>query len=141
VTAPANTKIQFNFKTPGGDLHNVYAVDADEAEELLDALFTLLPKVNDTATAIRGVAAAGQSLGATAVDAPVQQQQFVPQQRQAPAQEAAPAATGGQFCHHGAMTHKSAAPGSGKKWAAWFCPGPKGDQCKPIDAKTGKPWG
>lgn len=48
----------------------------------------------------------------------------------------------GRQCPHGWMQLKS---GNGAKgpWSAYMCPTPKGtpDQCKPVDAKTGKTWG
>ncbi len=48
----------------------------------------------------------------------------------------------GMKCDHGWMEYKS---GQGAKgpWSAYFCPTPKNTpgQCKPVDAKTGKPWG
>lgn len=47
----------------------------------------------------------------------------------------------GRKCQHGWMQLKSGVSSRGE-WSAYMCPAPKGPgQCKPIDAKTGKPWG
>jgi hypothetical protein len=71
---------------------------------------------------------------------------------QAAQYSAPPAASGGAWggppqgggmetCPHGYRTLKS---GNGARgaWSAWMCPAPQGDptKCKPVDAKTGKPW-
>ena len=48
----------------------------------------------------------------------------------------------GRKCDHGWMQYKTGQGAKGQ-WEAYFCPTPKGTpgQCKPVDAKTGKPWG
>jgi hypothetical protein len=37
----------------------------------------------------------------------------------------------GQSCQHGAMVYKTGTSARGP-WKGYFCPGPRGQQCKPI---------
>lgn len=69
MAAPEDTVFQFNFKSPSGDLFNIYASNGEEALELLDFYAeSVLPKLS-------GIL--GQQAGAVAaapIAAPAQQQ-------------------------------------------------------------------
>jgi hypothetical protein len=138
LSANADSKLQFNFKNSAGDLFNIYAADEDEAADLLEAIGRLAGQVGEVGALLRTASGAAQQLSTPpAQAAPV----FIPQQAQAPAQEGI---SGSPMCAHGkSMKLKQSKPGAAKPWSAWFCDTPQGtpDQCKPIDAKTGKPWG
>lgn len=135
------TKLQFNFKTPAGDLFNVYAADEDEAADLLEAFGRLVGKASEIGTLLRTASGASQALAAPAAPAPVASGfASFPTQAPAPAQEGFSASP---VCPHGPMKLKQSKPGAARAWSAWMCDTPQGtpDQCKPIDARTGKPWG
>lgn len=140
MSAPDTAKIQFNFKTAAGDLFNLYASDEDEADELLEAFGRLVGKAAEISTLLRTASGASAALAAPA---PALENvggfQF-PTQAPAPARESF---GGTPQCAHGSMIERSAKPGSARQWKAYFCNTPQGtpNQCKPIDAKTGKPWG
>jgi hypothetical protein len=128
----------------------------EQGEQLVQAFglevrpdITLAEIIVASASAANALWAAANGLGATPEGAQAPQQQ-APQSRgwgggsqgRSGASDGAPAGVPGQTCQHGQRQYKS---GQGAKgpWAAWMCPAPKGtpDQCKPIDAKTGKEWG
>lgn len=120
----------------GGSVGEVSTIleDKDEVTKLLNI-------AANAATAFQGVYATAKGLpGATVAE--VQQGQSAPQ---APPQQQAPQGGGTPppQCQHGTMVQRSAKPDAARQWSAFFCPTPKGTpgQCKPIDAKTGKPWG
>lgn len=119
MTAPADTKLQVNFKTSDGTLINLYAVSSAELESQLTAIQDVATLIASTSQALGGssqVAYATQSFNATSV---------------APAAPAAPIAEGN--CKHGALVWRESKPGAPKAWKGWFCPSPKGtpDQCEP----------
>ena len=64
-----------------------------------------------------------------------------PQQRQAPAQQynapqaAAQSAVPGDSCPHGRTHKEGVSKASGKPYSAYFCNGPRGQQCDPIWGK------
>jgi hypothetical protein len=62
VTANPDTKLQFNFKTANGDLHNIYAADEDEAAELLEAFGRLVGKAAEIGTLLRTAQGASAAL-------------------------------------------------------------------------------
>jgi hypothetical protein len=141
VSAPSDTKLQFNFKTAAGDLHNVYAVDEEEAHELLEAFGRLVGKTAEISQLLRTASGAAQTLstgsgfgGVPAQAGPPPQEVYAPP---------VTAAGGTPNCVHGPMIERSAKAGAARQWKAYFCNTPQGtpNQCKPIDAKTGKPWG
>ena len=119
MTAPADTKLQVNFKTSDGTLINLYAVSSAELESQLTA-------IQDVATLI---ASTSQALGSSAGTAYVAQAFNATQV--ASAAPAAPIAEGS--CKHGALVWRESKPGAPKAWTGWFCPSPKGtpDQCEP----------
>lgn len=137
MSANPETKLQFNFKTSAGDLHNIYAADEEEAAELLEGFGRLVGKAAEIGTLLRTASGAAQTLS-TGAGAPAPA--YIPQQAQAPAQESFGNVPS---CAHGPMIERGAKPGAARQWRAYFCNTPQGtpNQCKPIDAKTGKPWG
>lgn len=142
MSAPEDTKLQFNFKNTAGDLFNVYAADEDEAAELLESFGRLAGKVAEIGTLLRTASGASAALSTAppAVAAPAGP--FVPQQAAAPRQESIGGGGMAPTCHHGPMKLRQSKPGAARPWSAWMCDTPQGtpDQCSPIDAKTGKPW-
>lgn len=126
VPAPDSTAIQFNFKTPNGGLHNIYATSVPEAIELLDAfrdeLVGAIFDVEQKITAAYNVA----HTPAPAVAAPTQPTY----QQQAP--QAAPA-EGGHLCEHGQpmkLIPAGIAKATGKPYKAFYaCAQPRGQQC------------
>lgn len=48
-----------------------------------------------------------------------------------------------EFCDHGVAREYKEGWKNGKKWSGLFCVADvnRDDQCKPLDPKTGKPWG
>lgn len=133
-----DVKLQVNYKTTSGDLINLYASDEDEMAEMLESFGRLAGKVAEIGTLLRTASGASQAL--TPAASPAQSFQ-IPQQAPAPSQESF---NGSPTCAHGKpMKLKQSKAGAQRAWTAWFCDTPQGtpDQCKPIDAKTGKPWG
>lgn len=84
MSAPENTVYQFNFKTPAGDLFNIYASTGPEALELLDFYAdSILPKL----TGVMGQQHAASAVAPIAAPASQQGPQapaFVSQQPPAP---------------------------------------------------------
>lgn len=141
MSASPDTKLQFNFKTPAGDLHNIYAADEDEASELLESFGRLIGQAAEIGTLLRTASGASAALATGAPPPAVAPVYQLPTQAQAPAQEGY---NSSPTCAHGKpMKLKQSKPGAARAWSAWMCDTPQGtpDQCKPIDAKTGKPWG
>lgn len=136
-----DVKLQVNYKTPAGDLINLYAGDEDEMADLLEAFGRLSGKVAEIGALLRTAGGASAALATT------QPLAVLPPTKLFPAQAPAPEAGGfntSPTCGHGKpMKLKTSKPGASRQWSAWFCDTPQGtpDQCKPIDAKTGKPWG
>lgn len=134
-----DTKLQFNYKTPNGDLHNIYAADEDEAAELLEAFGRLVGKASEISTLLRTAQGASAALTSPTP--------ALPPTAPFPALTQTPAAPQDAFnpapvCNHGPMKLKASKPGATRSWSAWMCDTPQGTpgQCSPIDAKTGKPW-
>lgn len=117
------TKLQVNFKTPGGALVNAYADDASELEVLLKSLQDLSSTIISTEKVllhsgnVQNLIA--QELGGQVVAS-------------TPAPAAESAIPDGH-CKHGKLKWLESKPGDPKQWKGWFCPAPKGtvDQCKP----------
>lgn len=144
MSAPNDTKLQFNFKTAAGDLHNVYATDEEEAADLLEAFGRLVGKASEIGQLLRSASGAAQTLSTGSGFGGVPAQAGPPAQESYSAPVASvPAGGGVPNCQHGPMIERQAKPGSSRQWRAYFCNTPQGTpgQCKPIDAKTGKPWG
>lgn len=130
MTAAPDTRLQVNYKTPGGTLLNLYANDAAELDALLAALSDRVP----TIAAVEQAVNAGGTLAQAGALAPAQAQPAQTQASPPPVvntpQQAVPQ---GQSCVHGPRQYRE---GQGAKgtWKAWFCPTPKGtpDQCEPV---------
>lgn len=124
MTAPSNTVIQVNVKTPAGSLLNIYAESIPEAKELVEAFQEEL--VSSIAALEQAVGAAG----AVAASLPL-----APQQPSAPvaaAPAAAPAA-GGPMCDHGQpakLVPAGVSKASGKPYPAFYaCAMDRANQC------------
>ena len=149
-------KIQVNVKA-GDELINLRADSGPEMASIIEwvtgnagdiqAVIALLKGANTVAGAFPGA----QVVQQTAPQAAPQQQggwsQQGSQQSQAPVQQqAAPPANNGEItppvCAHGAMQRRTSKAGAARAWVAYMCPTPQGtpNQCKPIDAVTGKSW-
>lgn len=123
MSAPDSTVIQFNFKTPNGGLHNVYATSVPEAVELLDAfhneligaIFDVEQKINAAYTVAAAVAPTPQPQAAVTTP-PVT----------APAGDA-------HLCEHGQpmkLIPAGISKASGKPYKAFYaCAQPRGMQC------------
>lgn len=120
MSAPDSTVIQFNFKTPNGGLHNIYATSVPEATELLDAfrdelvgaIFDVEQKVNAAYSIAHSPA---------------------PQPQAAAAQPPAAAPAGEHLCDHGQpmrLVPAGISKASGKPYKAFYaCGQPRGMQC------------
>lgn len=127
MSAPDTTTIQFNFKTPNGGLHNIYATTVPEAIELLDAfrdelvgaIFDVEQKINAAYTVAHTPAPQPSQ------PAPQAAPQGYPQQ-------AAPAG-GEHLCEHGQpmrLVPAGIAKATGKPYKAFYaCAQPRGQQC------------
>lgn len=135
-----DVKLQVNYKTPSGDLINLYAADEDEMAELLESFGRLSGKVAEIGALLRTAGGASAALASPPPASAPLSSPHVPQQAPAPGAESY---GGAPSCIHGPMKQKFSKPGAARQWSAWFCDTPQGtpNQCKPIDAKTGKPWG
>lgn len=135
MTAAPDTRLQINYKTPGGTLINLYATDAAELDAQLSALSDRVPTIFAVEQAVTagGHLAQGQAL-APAPAQPAQTQASPPPVVNTPPQAAPSGAQQGQFCQHGPRQYKEGTKKDGGTWKAWFCPSPKGtpDQCEPV---------
>jgi hypothetical protein len=124
MSAPDNTVIQFNFKTPNGGLHNIYATTVPEALELIDAfrdelvgaIFDVEQKINAAYTVAHTAAAPSPQPQAAVTTPPVT----------APAGDA-------HLCEHGQpmkLIPAGISKASGKPYKAFYaCAQPRGQQC------------
>lgn len=123
MSAPDSTVIQFNFKTPNGGLHNIYATSVPEAVELLDAfrdelvgaIFDVEQKIN-----------AAYSVAYTTTS-------VTPQPQAAAATPPAAAPAGEHLCDHGVpmkLIPAGISKATGKPYKAFYaCAQPRGQQC------------
>ena len=91
MSAPESTAYQVNYKTPSGALLNIYASNAEELSEMLDAFEGLIPKI----VAAEGLLVGAGNVAKSGAAAPPTQQTA------APAPAAAPAQADGPLCDHG----------------------------------------
>ena len=119
------TKLQVNFKTPGGTLINAYADSAAELEGLLAKLQDFANPINATERALSNGSSV-QNMIASQLGGQVVENSMVP-----PTAPAPQLAEG--HCKHGKLVWRESKPGAEKSWKGWFCPSPKGtpDQCAP----------
>jgi hypothetical protein len=123
MSAPDSTVIQFNFKTPNGGLHNIYATTVPEAIELLDAfrdelvgaIFDVEQKIN-----------AAYTIAQTPAPSPQPQAAVTTPPVTAPAGDT-------HLCEHGQPMKYIAAgisKSTGKPYKAFYaCNAPRGQQC------------
>ena len=160
----AEGKITFTFKGLRHPEQPWLVVSADSALELADTITSLgldpvqaLQAVGSTGAVAGAIERATQNLTAGGLNPSVAPENTPPAQAYQPPPAAAPQApqppayqppaqqqpwgaapSNGNFaeptCHHGARQHRSGTGRTGKPWAAWMCPSPKGtpDQCDPI---------
>mgnify|MGYP006274027527 CR=1 FL=1 len=119
------TKLQVNFKTPGGTLINAYADTAAELEGLLAALRDFSAPISATEKALSHGSSVN-NLIAEQLGGQVIQNSMVPPTAPAPSLSEG-------HCVHGKLVWRESKPGAEKAWKGWFCPSPKGtpDQCAP----------
>ena len=134
MSAPESTAYQVNYKTPSGALLNIYASNAEELSEMLDAFEGLIPKIVAAEGLLIG---AGNVAKAGALAPPTQQAtatvQALPDHAPAPTNDAA-----GPLCEHGEPM-KFIPPGiskAGKPYRGFsVCARPREQQCsKKISA-------
>lgn len=123
MSAPDSTVIQFNFKTPNGGLHNIYASTVPEAIELLDAfseelvgaIFNVEQKIN-----------AAYAVAHTPAPSPQPQAAVTTPPVTAPAGDA-------HLCEHGLpmkLIPAGISKATGKPYKAFYaCNQPRGQQC------------
>jgi hypothetical protein len=126
LSAPDATAIQFNFKTPTGGLHNIYASSVPEAIELIDAFRDeLIGAIFDVEQKIN----AAYAVAHTPAPTPQPQVAAVAQ----PPAAAAPAGDAGHLCDHGQpmkLIPAGISKASGKPYKAFYaCAQPRGMQC------------
>lgn len=126
MTAPSSTVYQFNFKLPGGDLHNIYAENGAEAIELLEYFEeSILPVLTSVSQKIGAVTAVAQSSLAVA---PAATQTLA-------AQPPAPSEAGdGHSCPHGPMRLVPAGVSkkNGKPYRAFYSCTVNGSSCPTV---------
>jgi hypothetical protein len=121
MSAPSDTKLQVNVKTPGGTLLNVYASTTQELDYGLNLLAEKAQAILDLERLLAG-AAAVVAAGATSPAGKAVVKVTSPQQ-----------AGNTPSCKHGARVYRESKPGAAKKWRAYMCGAEKGtpDQCEP----------
>ena len=132
MSAPESTAYQVNYKTPSGALLNIYASNAEELGEMLEAFEGLIPKI----VAAEGLLVGAGNVAKSGAVAPPTQQTAEP--FAAPSPAAAPAQADGPLCDHGEPM-KFIPPGiskAGKPYRGFSaCARPREPQCdKKISA-------
>ena len=130
MSAPESTAYQVNYKTPSGALLNIYASNAEELSEMLDAFEEIIPKI----VAVEGLLVGAGNVAKSGAVAPPTQQTAAP----APSPAAPPAQADGPLCDHGEPM-KFIPPGiskAGKPYRGFsVCARPREQQCaKKISA-------
>lgn len=128
MSAPDSTVFQFNFKTPSGSLHNIYATNGTEAVELLDAFAeSLIEKVFDVE---QKLIAAGNVAAVVAAPVTVTPAPAAPVPTAAPS--SAPAGSA-PLCEHGQpmkLVPAGISKASGKPYPSFYaCAQARGQQC------------
>jgi hypothetical protein len=142
MTAPKDTLVQVNFKTPKGTLINVYGNDEATFDLGLAILQDRIATFAEIEQQLYGVGAISEQIPLAPTQPPAAP--GVPPSAPPAANWGAPAPAAFSNaaipqCVHGAMTGRSGSSAKGP-WKGWFCPTPKGtpDQCKAqfLDRKS-----
>jgi hypothetical protein len=126
--------IQYSFFCGGKDQFVIRGNSPDDVIAVMrDLVETEIDGVPSKLSDVLGYQVLIQAAHAVVVPQPKQPQPAAVQAQSTP-QQANTAAGPGQSCQHGTMVYKTGTSARGP-WKGYFCPGPRGEQCKPVFLK------